>query len=232
LLVHRPVRILFFIATLLLAACSQAVPSVPIESTAGEEIQTASPSVEPSTQPVFTPAIATPDPRDIRLRVVSSMTAVRRKCWDQGQRFRPKCGVIYSVTVRVNAKTTGTVIFTWDARLSTHDSCCGDRTLNTYFQRMNTPKIVAGKAELTRVSEWDGYYMQRSPTIKNYNIPTGLTDGTFAHMTLKKGAMTTITFSIVFDNGGGGYMSYPYPLRFRVLGDGKLLTSFTQDSKD
>ncbi len=97
---------------------------------------------------------------------------------------------------------------------------------------MNTPKIVAGKAELTRVSEWDGYYMQRSPTIKNYNIPTGLTDGTFAHMTLKKGAMTTITFSIVFDNGGGGYMSYPYPLRFRVLGDGKLLTSFTQDSKD
>jgi hypothetical protein len=225
-------RALVLIASVSVSGCSQMSPVVPQESSSIIVIESVKPALTPSSVPVPTPAPTTLAPKDIRLRVVRSMTTVRRKCWDQGEKYLPVCGVVYVVKVIANAKTNGTVTITWDAKLSTYDSCCGDRTLNTYFRRMNAPKVLSGNVDLTRVSDWDGYYMERSPSISNHNIPTGLTDGTFAHLTFEEGAIATVTFSIVFDNGGGGYMSWPYPLKLRVLGDGRLLASFTQDAKD
>jgi hypothetical protein len=194
---------------------------------------TAELSVIPTQESIVTPVVETPTPQDIRLRVVDSTTKVRTRCWDLfGEKFLPVCGAVYSLTVTATAKTAGTVVIEWDAELKTYDSCCGDRTLNTFLRRMNPPKIVAGKPEFTLVNKWDGYAVEKSPSIDNYYIPTGLTSGTFVHWKLDKGEAETVTFSIVFDNGGGGYMNFPYPWKVKVWGDGRLLASYTQASKD
>lgn len=224
---------LLLVMLLALAACAQ--PGERPASQAPTPIAevTAEPSVVPTQAPTMTPVVETPTPQDIRLRVVDSTTKVRTRCWDLfGERFLPVCGAVYSVTVRATAKTAGTVVIEWDAELKTYDSCCGDRTLNTFLRKMNPPKIIAGKPEFTLVNKWDGYAVEKSPSIDNYYIPTGLTSGTFVYWKLDKGEAETVTFSIVFDNGGGGYMNFPYPWKVKVWGDGSLLASFTQASKD
>lgn len=230
---HRlSLKALAFIASVFVSGCSQMSPVAPHDSKPDIVIKSVLPVLTPSAVPVPTPSPTKLEPQDIRFRANRSMTTLRRKCWYQGSQYRSACGVVYLVTIEFNAKTAGAVLVTWDAKLSTYDSCCGDRTLNTYFRQMNAPNVLNGKVDLTRVSEWDGYYMENSPSIPNYRIPTGLTDGIFAHLTFSKGARATVDFSIAFDNGGGGYMSWPYPLKFRVFGNGNLLASFTQDAKD
>lgn len=198
------------------------------------EMKSAEPSASPAPQPTATPPKEALALKEIRMRVVDSLTRARPRCWKSvaGDKYLPTCGVVYSVTITAAAKTEGTVVIKWDAKLAALDSCCGDRTLLTFYRKMNTPKVVSGDPELLLVNKWDGYPLEKSPIRDNYFIPTGLTSGAFAYWRLDEGEVETVTFSIVFDNGGGGYMSWPYPLEVTIIGDGKKLVSFTHDRKD
>ena len=219
---------------LMLFGCTPATPMVREQTAAPLEMKSAEPSEPPTLQPAVTPPAEALAPKKIRLRVVDSFTRARPRCWKSvlGEKYRSTCGVVYSVTVTAAAKTEGTVVIKWNAKLFAHDSCCGDRTLGTFYRKMNTPKVVSGDPEFLLVNKWDGYPVEKSPSIDNYFIPTGFTSGTFAYWRLDEGEAETVTFSIVFDDGGGGYMSSPYPLEVTILGDGKELVSFTRDRKD
>ena len=164
------------------------------------------------------------------MQIVRNKTLAVKKCWENvnGTKYAPVCGVVYQIVLAARSNLPVTIEIRWKAELMTYDSCCGDRTLKTYFREMLPPKELSGDSEILFMAQWDGYAMEPSSKIANFSVPTGQTGGTFGRWQLKKDKNAVAMFSIVFDDGAD-YFSYRYPLKFEVLdGNGNKLVAFLQ----
>jgi hypothetical protein len=205
-----------------------AIPTPVSSASASTE---AAASNAPAASGTPSPSLPLPTPTvKVKLQIVRNKTLAVKKCWENanGTKFVPVCGVVYQIVLAASSNLPVAIEIRWKAELMTYDSCCGDRTLKTYFRKMLPPKELSGDSEISFMAQWDGYVMEPSSQIANFLVPTGQTGGTFGRWELKKDKNAVAMFSVVFDDGAD-YFSYRYPLKFEVLdGNGNTLVTFLQ----